>query len=312
MQLAIIYNRTLIYLITISLLLFFNTSYAFQNKILFKVDNEIITSIDILNEIEYRKLLNINLNKLTKENLFEIAKKTLVREKIKKIEISKYFDDTILQKKQIDQILEEFVDKSHLQSIEELEDFLEFKGIKLNTFIEKIKIEILWNQLIVSKFSDKIKVDKNEIKKNVLKKSIQKSYLLYEIVFNLENESLDQKYNKIKKEIYEKGFENTASNFSISDSSRVGGKLGWIKFNSLSDTIKTEIKKLSINDFSKPIVIPGGFLILKVENEKDERFEGNIDNEVENISKIKANKQLNQFSNIYLNKIKKDILINEL
>lgn len=285
---------------------------AYENKIQFKVDNEIITSIDILHEIEFRKLLNLRLNELPKQKLFEIATKSLIREKIRKIEISKFFIETEIDDENLELLLNDFIKKSSLKSKFQLQKFLNSKNIKIETFIEKIKIEILWNQMIVSKFSQNIKVDKTKIKKDILKNNKQKNYLLSEIVFNLEKQTLLQKYSKIKKEIYENGFENAASTFSISDSAKAGGKLGWVKFNSLSKSIKKEILATSKNDFTKPITIPGGFLILKIEDEREINIIENIDLEVENIARSMANKQLNQFSNIYFNKIKKKFNIYEL
>ena len=287
-------------------------NHAFQNKIVFKVNNEIVTSIDIFNEIEYRKLLNNKLAELPSEKQFEIAKKSLIREKIKKIEISNFFIDVDITDEQIELIIKDFIKKSELQSKDQLKEVLELKGIKVETILNKIKTEILWNQLIVNKFSKNIKIDKVKIKNDVLKNNIQKNYLLSEIVFNLEKLSFDEKYNLIKKEIYENGFENAASNYSISDSSKEGGKLGWIKFSSLSENIKKEILMIGKNKFTKPIVIPGGFLILKINDEKDIKVVENIDLEVESISRTIANKQLNQFSTIYFNKIKKEFRIVEL
>ena len=303
------------YKIIIFLLLYFisiSENHAFQNKIVFKVNNEIVTSIDILNEIEYRKLLNNQLAKLPREKQFEIAKKSLIREKIKKIETSSFFTDVDITDEQYELIIKDLIKKSKLQSKGQLKEVLELKGIKIETIINKIKTEILWNQLIVNKFSKNIKIDKVKIKNDVLKNNVQKNYLLSEIVFNLENLSFDQKYNLIKKEIYENGFENAASNYSISDSSKEGGKLGWIKFSSLSENIKKEILLIEKNEFTKPIVIPGGFLILKINDEKKINIIENIDLEVENISRTIANKQLNQFSTIYLNKIRKEFRIVEL
>ena len=287
-------------------------SQSYENKILFKVDNEIITSIDLLNEIEYRKLLNIKLGELPKEKLFEIGMKFLIREKVKKIEISKFFVDLQIDDENLNLILNDFIKKTNFKTIDEFQKFLNYKNIKIETFIEKMKTEILWNQMIVTKFSKNLKIDKLKIKREILKNNIQKSYLLSEIVFNLNNENIEEKYNKIKEVINLSGFENAASTFSVSDSAEEGGKLGWVKFNSLSDNIKKEILLINKEEFTKPILIPGGFLILKIEDEKNTSIIEDIDSEIENISRTIANKQLNQFSNIYLNKIKKELKIDEL
>ena len=76
------------YIIIFLVFFFFaNSSKSEENKILFKINNEIITSIDLLNEINYLKATN-NEFKNTNENLsYEIAKNSLIREKIKEIEL---------------------------------------------------------------------------------------------------------------------------------------------------------------------------------------------------------------------------------
>ena len=67
-----------------------NNSYFMNgSKILFKVNNEIITTIDISNEINYIQAMNAQTNNLEKNILMDIAKNSLIREKIKKIEMLK-------------------------------------------------------------------------------------------------------------------------------------------------------------------------------------------------------------------------------
>ena len=293
--------------------MFFATqSYGLQNKILFKVNNEIITSIDLLNEVEYIKMLNTNLNNLSEEKLFEIAKRSIIKEKIQQLQTQKLYTSTEVEKKYLDLLLNEFIRKVNLNTKEELQELINSKGIKMERILEKIKIEILWNQIIVNKFSNRLKINRQKIRENIISNNFQKSYLLSEIVFNLENETLNEKYEIIKNEIFKNGFNNAASIFSISQSAKDGGKIGWIKLSSLNDKIKQEILSINKNNFTKPILIPGGFIILKIEDEKKVKIVDNIDEEVESVSRASANKQLNQFSNIYFNKIKKEFDINEL
>ena len=145
-----------------------------------------------------------------------------------------------------------------------------------------------------------------------MKNNLQKEFLLSEIVFDLNNENLIEKFNKIKDEILNNGFENAASIYSISNTANNGGKLGWIKLNSLNKKIKNEILKTKLNNFTDPIVIPGGFVILKIDDQKETEIDIDIDKEVEILSRQIANKQLNQYSNIYFNKVKKEFQINEI
>ena len=291
--------------------LLFTKSYCLENKILFKINNELITSVDLINEIEYLKILNKNLVKLEKEKIFEISKNSLIREKIKKIELIRLIDTLEVEKKYLNLLMDEFVKKANLENKKEFEKFIALKGIDQKTIEEKIKIEILWNQLIFTKFSQDVKIDKDKIKKNILKNNFQKEYLLSEIIFELNNEKLEKKFISIQNEIIENGFENAASLYSIAPTAKDGGKLGWIKFNSLNTKIQKEIKKTAKNNHTNPIVIPGGFLILKIEDEKKIDLVIDIEKEIELISNEIRNKQLNQFSNIYFNKLKKEVQINE-
>ena len=299
-------------LISLSCFFIFSNAVTFENKILFKINNEIITSLDLLDEIEYIKLLNKQLVKLDNEKIFEIAKNSAIREKIKIIELSKFFETTEVEEEYLDLLLGEFKKKLNIKTDEEFNDVINASNLSINKIKKKIQIEILWNQLIINKFSRDIRIDKDQIKKNILENNLQKEYLLSEIVFNLDNENLESKFNIIKKEISNSGFENAASIYSVSNTSNNGGKLGWIKINSLNKKIKKEILETQIKNYTNPIVIPGGFLILKIEDERETNIVNDVEKETEIISREIANKQLNQFANIYFNKIKKEVQINEL
>ena len=146
-----------------------------------------------------------------------------------------------------------------------------------------------------------------------LKKLQKREFLLSEILFSLnENEKLDDKIILLKKEIKDKGFSQTALSYSISDTSSKGGRLGWVSETILSQKIKNEVKKIKVGDHTDPIVIPGGFLIIKIEDIREVDNGSDLNDEIEKIIKDKTNEQLNQFSNIYFNKTKKDVVINEL
>ena len=301
-----------IILIPLSCFFLFSNAATFENKILFKINNEIITSLDLLDEIEYIKLLNKQLVKLENEKIFEIAKNSAIREKIKIIELSKFFETLEVEEKYLNLLLEEFKKKLNIKTDEQFNNVINTSNLSIKKIEEKIQIEILWNQLIIDKFSKDIKINRDQIKKNILENNLQKEYLLSEIVFNLDNQNLESKFDIIQKEISNSGFENAASIYSISNTSNNGGKLGWIKINSLNKKIKKEILETQIKNYTNPIVVPGGFLILKVEDERETNIVNDVEKETEIISREIANKQLNQFANIYFNKIKKEVQINEL
>jgi len=184
--------------------------------------------------------------------------------------------------------------------------------VNIKKIEEKIILDTFWNQMIYFKYKDQIKIDKEKITNEVSQKKT-KTYQISEIVFRASNkEELNQKYKKIKESIELNGFEKTAIIYSISETSKNEGNIGWIKETSLSPILLNSISKISKNEFTKPISIPGGFIIIKINDYKENVITTNFEEEIEKVIKIKTNTQLNQFSNIYFNKIKKDIKINEL
>ena len=298
--------------ITIIFFICINITQAYENKILFKVNNEIITSVDILNEINYLNSLNENLKNLQKEKVFQIAKNSLIRERIKEITLLKIFEEIKLDNDDFNKSLMNNYSNFNINNIDELNQYLKKFSLDIKKIEKKITINALWNQIIYSRFSKNIKIDINKLKEDILKDDKKTEFLLSEIVFNLEiNESLEKKFDLITKSILKDGFENSALIYSVSDTSTNGGNLGWIKESSINKKIKNEISKLKINEFTSPIIIPGGFLILKLNEIKKTEREIDLKNELQTIIRIKTNDQLNQFSNIFLNKIKKDIVISE-
>lgn len=303
----------IIFLISFYSLIAFSNVKAIENKILFKVNNEIITSIDILTELKYLEMINSDFNKMSKKQMFEIAKKSLIREKVKEIELKKFFEEIKVEDEFLNSLLINQFKSIKIENINDFEKHFLLLDISPSLIKKKISIEIMWNQLVFNKFNANVKINKEDIKNDLLTKEKQKEYLLSEILFNItDNEKLVKKTILLEKEINDKGFSQTALAYSISDTSGKGGKLGWVKETILSSKIKKILKKIKINDYTKPIVIPGGFLILKIEDIREANNDLDIDSEINKIIKEKTNKQLNQLSNIYYNKVKKDIIINEL
>lgn len=295
-----------------SLLITFN-SHSLENKILFKLNNKIITSLDIFTEIKYLETINTEFKKLEKNEAFEIAKKSMIREKIKEIELQKIVNEIKIDDNILKNLIQNYFGKNEIQSISDFENYFLLIDIDPNLIKKKITIEVLWNQMIYSKFSKRIKVDKNSIINDLKKNSVQKEFLLSEIFFNLnENEKLNAKFDFLKEEIKKKNFLQTALAYSISDTSTKGGRLGWIKETSINVKIKKILNDIAVGDYTYPIVIPGGFLILKLEDIRKVNIDFDLDEEITKIIKEKTDKQLNQFSSIYFNKIKKEISINEL
>ena len=285
---------------------------ALENKILFKVNNEIITSIDLLNNLNYLKSLNPNFENLDKNTMMSIASNELIKHKIKEIAIEQITNQSI-DKKLLEDFLISNYAMNNIKNISELDKYLNQYDIEVEYLKSKMKTNLLWNRLIFSKFSDKVVIYKDEIKNELIKNNSQNEYNLSEIIFSLEkNETLGQKSKKIFDIIEKDGFDTAALKFSNSDSSSFGGNIGWIKENSLNKNVRDSLKEVKEKNYTIPIVIPGGFLILKINELRTIELFNNIEEAVEETIKIKTNEQLNQFSNIYLNKFRKDVKIEKL
>ncbi len=277
------------------------------------MNNEIITTVDILNEITYLSIINNEFNKIEKNKKIEIAKNSLIKQKIKFIEISKFIENIKLEDDIFEDIVKSYFKNLKIDSIKSLELFFKKKNLSIEFVREKISINTYWNRLIYKKFSKNIKINKAEIEMDIKNKKKQREYLLSEIVFAIDNnENLEEKKKLIYKIINDKNFSEAALNYSISDTASNGGKLGWIKEEILNSKIKNEINITKVGKTTKPIVIPGGFLILNIENIRETEKSIDVEKEIKNIIEEKTNNQLNRLSNIYINKLKKDIQFNEI
>jgi peptidyl-prolyl cis-trans isomerase SurA len=265
------------------------------------------------NELRYLEIINDKFKNTKKKQAFEIAKRSLVREKIKEIELKRTVKELKIEDQFLNNVLINYFKKKQINSISDFEDYFNSIGINPNLIKKKITIEILWNQLIFNKYNKNVKIDKKKIIDNLEKNNKQIQFFLSEILFSVnKNEKLNDKFNLIKNKINETNFSEAALTYSVSDTANKGGELGWIKEVTLSKKIKNALKNITIGNYSNPIVIPGGFLILKIEDirEVDNNFDQ--DEEIKKIINEKTNEQLNQFSNIFFNKIQKDVKINEL
>jgi len=294
--------------------LFYNNFvFSNENKILFKVENEIITSLDILNELRYIDSVNNNFQDIQKNKKFLIAKNSLIKDKIKNIALSTIIEKIELSDEDFRRIAISNYSNVGIGNYEQLIDHLNQFNVNIKFLRKKITISSVWNQYIYDRYAQNIKIDIDQIKKDILSDNKQNEFFLSEIVFNLEkNENLNEKFELIKKSIMNDGFKNSALTHSISETSTFGGELGWVKENSINPEILIKINNLKINEYTDPITIPGGFLILKKIDIRKTKKDINLEKELEQIIKVKTNEQLNQFSNLFLKKIKKDIVINEL
>ena len=293
----------------------FFTSQTYSENAFIKVyiDNDIITNIDIKREADYLTLLNPRLFELDENSKYEIAKKSLINEIIKKKEITKFID---LNKKNPleEEMLKNLFTKLNM-SQQDFEKFLlEKKSYTIKEIKEKLKIEIFWNDLIYLKFQNQIRIDKEKLQKKIERLSDKeiKEYSLSEIVFEKKkDQKLESIIKKINSSISDIGFENTANIYSISDSAKFGGSIGSIKESNLSKKIINKIEGLKEGQHSKVIQINNNFLILKIDKIELIKLEINKNEELEKMIKFETNRQLNQFAKIYFSKSKINYIINE-
>ena len=286
---------------------------AFENKILFKIDNEIITTIDIYEEIKFLKVFNPEINSLSDVELFEISKNSLIKDKIKKIEIMKFVRELKVDDKFLLKLVERKYSRLNINSIKNFEKYLKKENLNIEIIKEKFIIELMWNDLIYQKFSKKVVIDKERIKNEISQnsqKKFQKEFLLSEIVFNVTNkDEFNNKYQKILLDIEKVGFKKTALIHSNSDTATNGGLIGWVKEVNLNKSLKKVISELKPGQFSKPVRTSSGFIIIKIDEEKEYVSKFDLADRMDEIIRFKTNEQLNQFSNIYLNKLKKNLII---
>ena len=303
----------LIYLTTI---FFINSSSSFgiENKILVKIENQIITSLDVNSEYKYLIALNPSLKNSSKKDVIELSKRSIVNERIKKIEIEKTFKNPQLPEEFLNKILQNVYSRIGLANLDDFKEYLILNNVDIENVKNKLEIEALWNELILIKFSSKVKINEKNLKAKINKDNkFSKSYLLSEISFEVSNlNDLDNKFSEISDVINNSGFDFAALKYSVSTTSNFGGKLDWINENSLNKKIKDAIKNLKINDFTKPINVSGGFLILQINDIRNTQIEVNVEEELIKITNFEKNNQLNQYSKIYYNKIKKNLQIDEL
>ena len=284
-------------------------------KIIVKVNKRIISNYDIKREMEYLSALNPKINSISEEEIQKIAKKSLIREIIKDKEISKYFRN-IDQSPDLTSPLNNIYAKLSMASEDEFVSYLTKFGLDLKDVRKKLAIELNWNSMIYQIYKSKINIDKDKIKKKLaldsVSSKIKKMFLISEIVFTAKNkEEFNDKYKKIVDSIEEKDFKTTATIYSSSDTAEFEGKIGWVSKNDVSEEIYQQIYKLKINEFSKPIKIGAGFILINLDAVKEEKQKINLEEKFAYIINKETNRQLNQYSVIHYKKIERQSFIYE-
>ena len=290
--------------------------YAEKITIVYTVENEPITSVEIKNEIIYLKLINKEIESMDDESLVIYASKSILREKIKEKELSKYFKFN-MNDELVSQNLQKLISSLGFKNENDLKIFLKDINLNLNFIKKKIEIELLWNRLIYEKYKDKLSINKDKIEENLKLKIINEKqeieeYQISEILFNTTSKTMElEEIQKINKSIDEIGFENTASIYSISNTAGMGGSIGWLAETQLSEKILEIIQNLNVGEISEVIDAPTGKLILFLKDKRKIKEEISLEKELEKAILMERNKQLNQFSSIYFKKVELNTKINE-
>tara|TARA_Y100000816_G_scaffold259010_1_gene214291 strand:+ start:6167 stop:7012 length:846 start_codon:yes stop_codon:yes gene_type:complete len=279
-----------------------------------KINNEIITTYDIEKEKNYLLALNPNLKEIDKNQLGMIAKKSLTKEVIRKNEILKYIE-LKQENPQIDSVLNNLIKNLNFTDKNEFENYLKEFDISIDDLKKKIEIENEWKNMIYIKYKDSVKIDNENLMikiDNMIKNSYVFEFNLSEILFTINNNtSYEDELKKIKNSIKDIGFENTANLYSISDSSKIGGKIGWVAKKNLSTPIVNKIIDLKKDQYSEPIKIGNDFLILRINETRKKPFKMNKQAELDKMIMIETTSQLDKFSKIFYNKIKLNAKISE-
>ena len=297
------------------ILISFYVKDAYSNvKIKYKVGNEIVTNQDILNEQRYLLFLRPSLKNLPDNEITKISENSLIREKIKKKEIDRIFKN-MTNTSFVDEIKKSLFKFKNVKTEKEFIEITKKNNVNYDIIVEKMKYESLWNELILKKFESSIKINKKILEEKLISKKINNlkyEYNLSEIIFEIENnEKFQIKYQKIINFINNNDFKSAAIKYSISNSAKIGGQIGWVKGTLLSDKVLNNLEKLNIGSVTMPIKYPNGYLLLKINDKREIKNKIDINKELEELVNFERNRQLNQFSLLYYKKLKQNVIIDE-
>tara|TARA_B100001939_G_scaffold337654_1_gene342235 strand:+ start:1415 stop:2344 length:930 start_codon:yes stop_codon:yes gene_type:complete len=305
-------KKNLIFILfLLSFLMISKYSYAkINNKIVIKVENEIITSYEIKNKI--LTLLNFSGTEVNQKNINQLKKQaveSLIQHKLKKIELKKYNI-----KKNTSRI------NSYLKSISSnnvsgLKMKFEENNLDYELFMDEVEVQSMWQELVFKLYSKKFSIDETlieqELKNSKNTKKDLREFKISEIEIMLENnKNDDKKIQNIISEIQKDNFESVALKYSISSSASNNGDLGWISEKSMSNQIHNIIKDMKIGQVSKPIRRQNTVLFLKVQDIRNSKI---TDLNLVELKKKLINQKKNELVNLYslshLSKVRNTSLI---
>ena len=285
--------------------------YPENIKIALKINNQIITTHDLKKEFLYLSSLNPNINALNQKEIYKIAKESIIKEKIKEQDLLKYYDLNG-SNSYVDEVIKNIYLKMNMKNIEEFSEYLKKFDLNIPEVKKKIEIEVTWNELIYQKYNKQIFINEDEIREKIIGNNTKiDKLLLSEILITAENkQEITSTINFVIEKINEIGFDKTATLYSNADSSKDQGNIGWVRIEQLSNKIKNEINRIQTGKFTNPITVPGGAIIIMIKDRKKEKIKLDIETELKKAINFEKNNKLNQFSNIYFNKLKNQSIIN--
>ena len=304
---------------TLRIILFFffiniSTNLVSANiEIKYKINNDIITNTDIDNEKNYLLFIRPSLKSLPNKEIIKISENSLIREIIKKNELNEVFDINEADK-YINKVKKNLYRFTNVNNEIDLKKLLKRNNIEYENVIEKMKYESLWNELIFRKFNSLVKLNKNKLRSDLeikIKNNKKYEYNLSELLFELnKTEKVYKTYEDIIDYVKLNNFKSAAFKYSIANSSKSGGQIGWVKETLLSKELNDKLKKLKKNEITEPIKYPNGYLILKINDKREMKQIVNFDEEFKDLVNFEKNKQLNQFSILFYKKLKQNSKIN--
>ena len=316
MRYKINYLKIYLFIIFLSFNYIKNLNAEISNNIVVMVGDEMITSYDLEQEKLYLSLINqININSLNKKQLDDMAKDSLIREKVK-LNIINLQEGLVIDDDFINMNIKQIYERLGLNNFDELKYLINKNNLNYEEFENKIVIELKWNQIIYSLFSNKIQIDKDKIDKKIrliLNENEEEEFLISEIFLIGKNKKeLKDKIIKVQESILEIGFNNTAIKYSSSDTSKNGGELGWVSESQISEKILGQIKITNTGNITKPIELSGGNLIIQVKDKRTTKKKIDVKKKFDEIVKAEHNYQLNNFSIYYFQKIKNNIIVRDM
>ena len=281
-----------------------------DNKIVIKVENEIITNFDVKNKILSSLIIsNQDINQENIDKYKKIILNLLIDFKLKKIEVSKY--NVKIDNNKVTTYLKTISPNIQLLKQKFLENNLDYK-----LFIDEITTELQWQELIFQIYSKKIKIDEKSVKAEIdellKKKSSIEEYKISKIeIQSNSNDPEDQKkIAEIKKEINDDGFENVLLKYDETLSTANRGDLGWINSESLSSDIYKIVTNMKKGQVSIPIRKQNSIIFLKLEDKRMSKTDKiNIDKLKKKIVNQKKNELFDLYSRSYVSKLRNTSVI---